>query len=254
MDERLRSSIAMTFAGLSDKFLFHPLKRMFASGTFSFRPEQITHEKKLLILDFPLNEYGRETARFIQTMVKLTFQRAWLRHPYVPGCCNGGMLVQDEFQMLLHKQENYWAQTARSSGVASLYITQNILNVAEEFGETQPGSKTRAFLNNLGLKLIHRSTCPDTGAYFADVLGKRYRPVGNFGTTGGHESGHSVSVGGSLQLTHVLDPINFTLLARPNGTSPLAAAYCYRGGDIFNASRTEKNPEGDQFLKVYFSR
>jgi hypothetical protein len=172
----------------------------------------------------------------------------------VPGCCNGGFIVQDEFQMLLHKLENYWAQTARSSGLTSLYITQNILNVAEEFSESQPGSKTRAFLNNLGLKLIHRSTCPDTCEFFADVLGKSFRPVGNFGTTSGHESASSLSIGGSLQLTHVLDPINFTRLARPNGSSPLAAAYCYRGGDTFNASRTETNPEGDQYLKVYFSR
>ena len=254
LDERPRSSIAMTFFGLSDKFNFNPLKRMFASGTYSFTPEQITHERKILIPDFPLNELGRETARMIQTMIKLTCQRAWLRHPYTPGCCNGAMLVQDEFQMLLHKQENYWAQTARSSGVASLYITQNLNNVAEEFGEAQPGSKTRAFLNNLGTKIAHRSTCPDTCTYLSDVIGKEYRYVENFSAGTTQDSGSSHNVGGSRQLTYILDPIEFTRLARPDGVNPLAAAIVYRGGDTFNVTQTEDNPQGTNYLKVHFTR
>jgi hypothetical protein len=254
LDERLRGSISMTFSGLADKFQFHPLKRMFASGRCDFVPEDVTHRRKIHIFDFPLNEYGRETARFIQTMLKLTYQRSFLRHAYAPGCCNGAALVQDEFQMLLSKFENYWVQTARSSGVASLYITQNILNVAEEFNETQPGSKTRAFLNNLPFKILHRSTCPDTCTYFSDVIGKRYRWVENFGSSIGQAQGGPQTFGGSRQLTYIVDPIEFTRLARPDGVTPLAAAYVYRGGDSFHVTKTDENPEGENYLKVYFSR
>jgi hypothetical protein len=120
----------MTFAGMADKFLFHPMRRIFASGRDDFCPEQTTHEHKLIILDFPVLEYGKEAARLIQTMVKLTFQRAWLRHKFVPGCCHGAFLVQDEFQLLISKFENHFAQTCRASAIASLSITQNILNLA----------------------------------------------------------------------------------------------------------------------------
>jgi hypothetical protein len=164
------------------------------------------------------------------------------------------MIVQDEFQLLITKFENFFTQTIRSSLVAPLYITQNILNLSEELGEQQPGSKTKAFLGNLGVKIAHRCTCPETGTYLADVFGKSYAPVGNYGT-GSSDSGQGhVNVGGSLQLKHFLDPIEFTRLARPSGQSTVAAAYVWCGGEIFNATRTEKNPSGANFLKVYFSR
>jgi hypothetical protein len=255
LDERPRSSISMTFAGMADKFLFHPLRRIFASGTYDFSPEQATHERKLIIVDFPVLEYGKETARLIQIMVKLTFQRAWLRHKFSPGCCHGACLVQDEFQLLISRFENHFAQTCRDSAIASLSITQNILNLAEELGETQPGSKTRAFLNNLGLKIVHRSTCPDTCSYIADVIGKEYRYIENFSAGGGGEAGHAhTSVGGSRQLVHLLEPIELSRLTRPDGDSPLAAAVIYKGGSTFNATRTRREPEGKNFLKVHFSR
>ena len=75
-DEKPRSSIAMTFSGLADKFMFSPLRGMFCSGTYSFTPWQTTHERKVIIVDIPVLEYGRDTARLMQIIVKLVFQRA----------------------------------------------------------------------------------------------------------------------------------------------------------------------------------
>jgi type IV secretory pathway TraG/TraD family ATPase VirD4 len=255
LDERPRSSIAMTFSGLADRFLYNPTKKLFAGGTYSFTPEQVTHEKKLIILDFPVLEFGKEGARLIQSMIKLTFQRAWLRHPYTPGCCNGAALVQDEFQLLITKFENHFAQTCRGSGIAPIYITQNILNLAEELGESQPGSKTKAFLGNLGTKIAHRTTCVDTCAYLSSILGKEYRYLDNY--SGGSSSGSNhtqFSAGGSRQLVNVLDESEFTRLARPGTDSPYAAAIVYCGGETFNATRTANCPQGRNFLRVMFSR
>jgi type IV secretory pathway TraG/TraD family ATPase VirD4 len=255
LDPRPRSSIEMTFAGLADKFMYNPMRKIFASGTFSFTPEETTHKRKILIIDFPVLEYGKETARLIQIMVKLTFQRAWLRHKYTPGCCHGAFLVQDEFQLLTSRFESHFAQTCRGSGIAMLCITQTILNLAEELGETQPGSKTKAFLGNLGLKIAHRTTCFDTATYFADVIGKEWKFVGNFSSGSGSEAGQSqASVGGSHQLVHVVDPIEFTRLQRPDSTNPNATAIVYRGGDIFHATKTERNTQGRNFLRVSFTR
>lgn len=256
LDERPRSSIAMTFAGMADKFLFHPLRGIFATGAYDFTPEQITHEHKILIVDFPVLEYGKETARLINVMVKLTFQRAWLRHQYKPGCCNGALLFQDEFQLLMHRFENHFVQVCRSSGIAVVCITQTILNLAEELGETQPGSKTRAFLNNLGIKIALRSTCPDSCNYFSDVIGKEYRYIDNFsagGSSGEQQHSHA-SVGGTRQLAHIVEPIEFTRLLRPDGGNPFAEAIVYCGGETFNATKTPQNPRGLNHLHVFFSR
>jgi hypothetical protein len=254
MDPRPRSSIEMTFAGLADKFLHHPMKNTFAGGEFSFRPEDCTHRRKLIIVDFPVLEYGKETARLIQTMVKTTFQRAWLRHKFTPGCCHGAMLVQDEFQLLTTRFESHFAQTCRGSAIAMLCATQSILNLAEELGETQPGSKTKAFLNNLGLKIAHRTTCFDTASYLSEVVGKEWRYLDNFSSGSGSEGGSShSSVGGSRQLVPIIDPLVYSQLERPDSDSPYAAAIVYNGGEIFNATKDAQG-RAKNFLKVLFSR
>jgi type IV secretory pathway TraG/TraD family ATPase VirD4 len=255
LDERPRSSIAMTFAGMADRFLYNPTKKLFASGTYSFTPWQITHEGKLVVLDFPVNEMGKDGARLVQSMVKLTCQRDWLRHTYTPGCCNGAVLVQDEFQLLLTKVENHWAQTARASAVASLYITQNLNNIAEEFGENQPGAKTRAFLANIGTKIAHRCTCPDSCNYLSEIVGKEYRYLDNYSESGPNGSGEGhFNMGGSRQLLPILEPVEYTRLRRPDADSPLAEAIVYADGDVFNATRTANSPEGRNYLRVLFSR
>jgi hypothetical protein len=255
LDPKTRGSIEMTLSGLIDRFKYNPLRRIFASGTYSWTPEQVTHEGLILIVDFSVSEYGRESAPLISTMVKLTCQRAWLRHKYVPGCCRGAFIVQDEFQLLMSKFESFFSQTCRGSAVTTLCATQSILGLAEVMGESQPGSKTKGFLSNLGLKIAHRTTCPDTANYFADVIGKEYRYMENFSAGSGHEpgSGHT-NVGGSRQLVHIVDPIEFTRLERPDSSNPRATAIIYRGGDIFNATKTERNPQGCNYLRVSFTR
>ena len=254
MDPRPRSSIEMTFAGMADRFLLNPMKKTFAGGTFSFVPEDCTHRRKLIIVDFPVLEYGKEGARLIQTMVKTTFQRAWLRHKYTPGCCHGAMLVQDEFQLLNSRLESHFAQTVRSSAVAMLCATQSILNLAEELGETQPGAKTKAFLNNLGLKIAHRTTCPDTATYLSDVVGKEWRYIDNFNSGASGEGGQShSSVGGSRQYVPIVDPLVYSQLARPDNLSPFAEAIVFNGGEIFNVTRDAQG-RGKNYLKVLFSR
>ena len=253
-DEKPRGSIEMTFAGMADKFLFSPFREMFASGTYDFRPEEMTHAGKLVILDIPVLQYGRETSRLMQIIVKLVCQRQWLSHAYKPGCCNGAMLVQDEFQMLMSRFENHFVQVCRGSAIVPIFSTQTILNLDEEMGESQPGPKSKAFLNNLSIKIAHNSGgCPDTCQYLADTIGKEYRYIDGFHASEGGGHTHT-GVSGQKQLAHIVEPIEFTRLMAPDGQNPCAEAIVYLGGKAFNATKTEKNPRGRNYLKVTFSR
>lgn len=250
-DERPRGSIEMTVAGMADRFLFHPMNRIFSGGTFSFTPEQTTHEHKIIVVDFPVLQYGKETARLIQIAVKTAFMRAWMRHRYQEGCCNGAFLVQDEFQFLLSGQiEQHFVQVCRSSAIAMVCATQSIMGVAEALGEAQPGSRTKNYLNNLSIKIGHHSTCPDTNQFLADVIGKEYRYMDSF-SAGGHTQG---SVGGSQQLAYIVDPIEFTRLMKPDAQNPCAEAIVYQGGRVFSATKTERDTHGRNHLRVLFSR
>ncbi|HUN56495.1 MAG TPA: type IV secretory system conjugative DNA transfer family protein [Candidatus Binataceae bacterium] len=253
-DERPRSSLEMTWSGMADKFLFNPFNRLFCSGECSFTPEMTTHGHKLIVCDFPLLEYGVETGKTINVLLKLIFQRAWLRRDLADSP-NPVLLWQDEFQYFVNRRDNFFQETCRGFRVAVVCLTQNILAVSEALGETQPGSKTKSLLGNLATKIFLQQNETETTSYAADQVGKEYRFIENFNADSGSEQGQShTSIGGSRQLAHLIEPIEFTRLAKPDSDNPLAQAIVYQSGRTFNATRTERNPKGRSYLSVFFSR
>jgi hypothetical protein len=255
LDERTRSNIESTWSGMASKFAYSPFREMFSSGTYDFTPEQTTHAHKLVICDFPSLEFGRETARIVQILVKIIFERAWMRHQYKPGCCHGAFEFQDEFEMLLHRNAAHWHSVCRSNAVAPVCITPNILGLAsEEFGEQQPGSKTLGFLGLLSVKIFHANNETQTNQYAADQIGKHWQDIAGWSATSGDHHNSHAGVSGSKQLVHILEPLEFTRLMKPDGENPNAEAVCYMSGRIFNATKTERNPQGRNYLRVLFSR
>jgi hypothetical protein len=251
-DERPRSSLEMTWSGMADKFLFNPFNRLFCSGKCDFTPEDTTHRGKIVICDFPLLEYGHETGRTINVILKLIFQRAWLRRK-LSESRNPVFLWQDEFQYFVTRRDNFFQQTCRGSRVAVVCLTQNILNLSEELGEDQPGSKTKSFLGNLAIKIFHQQNETETCNYAADQIGKHYVYLDNY-TAGGDSHQTHANVGGHKQLVHIIEPIEFTRLIKPDGNNPLAQAIVYQSGKPFNATKTSANPRGRNYLPVFFSR
>jgi TraM recognition site of TraD and TraG len=252
-DERPRSSLEMTWSGMADKFLFNPLNRLFNSGKCSFTPEQTMQEGKIVICDFPILEYGHHTGRTINVILKLIFQRAWLRRNLaVSG--NPVFLWQDEFQYFVTRWDNFFQQTCRGSRVAVVCLTQNILNLSEELGEAQPGSKTKSFLGNLALKIFHQQNDTETCQYAADQIGREYRYIDGFNAGVADGGAAHSGVSGSRQLAHIVEPVEFTRLIKPDGTNPLAQAIVYQSGKTFNATKTAQNPRGRNYLSVMFSR
>jgi hypothetical protein len=251
-DERPRTSVESTWSAMADKFLFNPFNRLFCSGKCTFTPEQIMREGKVLLVDFPILQYG-ETGRFINVLMKLIFQRAWLRRD-VREYPHPNFLWMDEFQYFVTRKDNQFQQTCRSSRVAVVCLTQNILNLSEELGEQQPGSRTKSFLGNLGTKFFMQQNDIDTCNYAADQIGKEFRFIDSYNAGGGNHNQMHAGVGGSQQLVHVIEPAEFTRLQKADGANPCAEAVVYQGGKIFEATKSEKNPRGRNYLRVLFSR
>jgi hypothetical protein len=254
-DERPRSSLEMTWSGMGDKFLFNPFNRLFCSGKCTFTPEDTTHRNKIVICDFPMLEYGHETGRLINIILKLIFQRAWLRRR-ISESPNPVFLWQDEFQYFVTRRDNFFQQSCRGSRVAVVCLTQNILNLSEELGEEHSGSKTKSFLGNLsGLKIFHQQNETETCNYAADQIGKEFRYLDNYSAGGSSERGQMhANVGGSQQLVHVIEPIEFSRLIKPDSLNPCAEAIVYQSGRHFEATKTARNPKGRNYLRVLFSR
>jgi hypothetical protein len=253
-DERPRSSLEMTWSGMADKFLFNPFNRLFCCGQCTFLPEMTTHQNKIVVVDFPMLEYGHETGRLINVLIKLIFQRAWLRRK-ISESPNPVFLWQDEFQYFVTRRDNFFQQTCRGSRVAVVCLTQNLHNLSEELGEQQPGSKTKSFAGNLALKIAHQQNEPDTATFMAEQIGKEFRYLESFNASGGQTSEHShASVGASQQLHYILEPTEFSRLLKPDSDNPLSEAVVYQGGKTFSATVSKFNPRGCNYLRVLFTR
>jgi hypothetical protein len=244
-DPRPRSSVEMTWSGMADKFLFNPYNRIFSSGKCDFTPEDTTHRNKIIICDWPMLKVGHETGRTINIISKLIFQRAWLRRDLneSPNPC---LLSQDEMQyFIVPKWDNFFQQTCRGSRIANLCLTQNISNISEAFGEEYIGSKTKSFLGNFGTKIFLQQNEIDTCTYAADQIGKHWVYVDSWGA--GSNEGHThTHFTGNKQLVHIVEPLEFQKLKKPDGQNPLAEAIVYKSGETFKANKN--------YLRVHFSR
>ena len=116
-----------------------------------------------------------------------------------------------------------------------------------------PGSKTKSFLGNLGLKVFLQQNEIESATYAADQIGREYRYLPGFNAGGDNEHQHA-GISGSRQLVHIVEPVEFTRLLKPHSSNPYAEAIVYASGTTFNASKTKDCPQGRNYLRVLFSR
>jgi hypothetical protein len=120
-------------------------------------------------------------------------------------------------------------------------------------GRTLPAPRRNHFLGNLGIKVFHQQNDIETSTYASDQIGSEYSFLSSFSASSGVERSNS-SVGGAQHLKRLIEPIALTRLLKPTGANPYAQAIVYQSGKTFNASKTERNPEGSNYLSVFFSR
>jgi hypothetical protein len=160
----------------------------------------------------------------------------------------------DEASFLMSRMDVYTHMVCRSSAIVPFLLMQNILTISgDEFGEQLPGSKTLGFLGLIGTKIFLANNETLTNNYAADLIGKEYQYIDswNAGTSDQHDH---AGFGGSKQLVHLVEPITFTQLLRPDGEQPLAEGIVHLSGRNFNATKSQNNPQGLPYLRVYFSR
>lgn len=245
-------SIIMTANAFLNKFSTSPLREELSGGSSSMTPHDVITKNEIHIINYPTSLYGMDTARLCHLAYKYPFDRAVLRRN-VDTHTNVIVKWVDEFQLLITtpsggaSRENEVLQISRSARLAHVYITQSITNVAEALGEQSIGPKTKALLGNLGLKAFFQNNDIDTNNYAADLIGKAWQDVANSGT-----SGHDIHFGSQHQLQHLVDPISFSRLHRPDSVDPVAEAIIV-GSREFKATCTAQSL-GDNWLLTQFRR
>jgi hypothetical protein len=241
LNEKTRSSIVSMFTSMADVLLRGTIGNLFSGGRFTFMPEQ-SHEGKLILVDLPVKEYG-ETGRFAQMVLKYVWQRAAERRDKMKPM-RPVFLWCDESQELVTSHDAAFQATARSSGVATVYLSQNLRNYhARLGGGPKAEAEADCLLGNLSTKVFHANGDPTTNQWAERIFG--YAPQRR---NGGSVAGQSTTVNWNQSTEPVVPAKTFTTL-REGGTANKRQVDAI----IFKTGR-EWSASGDNFINVVFEQ
>lgn len=209
--EKTSSIILESFMGIVEPFLNRGILRdQFASGLSpELMPEAIYQSGKIVIVDFSIKEF-KVAGIYAATIYKTTFQVAMERRD-VETEVNPrpvGLWIDEYQQFCTHKTDSQFQATARSSWVATVYITQNINNIYYVMGNEQPEAKTKSLLGNLNLKYFASNDNYDTNIWASNMIGKHMIDFENLSINHKNE----LSKSKNQQMYYRVTPEQFTVL------------------------------------------
>jgi len=74
-------------------------------------------------------------------------------------------------QHFLHEHDAEYQATARSSRIATVYISQNLPNYLANMGGAKSDFKVKSFLGTLGTKIFHANADIETNRYASELIG-----------------------------------------------------------------------------------
>lgn len=167
LGDRTRSSIIATLTSVFYPFLSGALRTLFGTDT-TFVPE-LCREGAIIILDLPVNAYGK-AALIAQQTIKYLWQLAMQRiapNKRTRPC----FLFVDEYQHFASMIDIEAVATAREARVASVFITQDIPTLQSSFAAINPHA-AHALLSKAQTRIFHATTDPETAKYAAELTGK----------------------------------------------------------------------------------
>ena len=173
-----------------------------------------------------------EVGRFAAVLWKYCLQKAIERRG--DNATRAGRPVfiwADECHHFVSRYDQLFQTTARSSRAATGYLTQNYPNLVAALGADASGKAiVDSLLGNLGTKIFHANSDPETNRYAAELIGRCLQGMRSRG------SGSSVSGGGAFSLqgsSNAGISEHFEYAVQPSEFSTL------RRGGAENALRTE---------------
>ena len=240
MSSRTRSIIVTSLTSMMDIFLRGSLHELLCTTT-NIVPE-MTHEGAILIIDLPVKEFN-QLGQMAQTLIKYIWQRASERrdvrlHP------RPAFLWCDEAQFFATATDAEFQSTARSSRIATVYLSQNIGAYYNHLGQPD----THSLMGNLQTKFFHANGDPMTNNWAADLFSKSWQFRGSSTVGTMHDKTVSKNYAASDSLDFEVLPGAFTSLRKGGPDNNYCVeAITFQGGRIWNG--TAKN-----HIKVGFSQ
>jgi type IV secretory pathway TraG/TraD family ATPase VirD4 len=202
--DRTRSVIEFSFVGFLYNLLREPTYSLFCRYPSNFTPED-SLKGKIIIINLPVKDYHK-MGQDCQIMFKYIWQRAMERRRIKD---NGRpvFLWADESQNFLHEHDAAYQATARSSRIATVYISQNLPNYFANMGGEQSAYKVKSFMGTLATKLFHANADIETNEYASKLIGDGYTVKDSESSTVSGEFSSSRSV--AYELARIIRPEQF---------------------------------------------
>lgn len=251
MDGKPRSSIVSTYSTMADLFQRGAIRDTFFSET-TITPDAC-RDGKIIILDFPTLRWN-DVGRIIQSAFKYVWQRAMERHD-VAFTPRPVFLLSDEAQQFLTSFDAPFQATARSSRVATIYITQNLPGMMEAVGGESGRHAIDALTGNLRLKIFHAQDDPVTCEWQSQLIGQTRRYMFNSNVQSPSQKDFDFfgdqnhSAGFSESLEYEIQPWEWSRDLRNGGklNNYLVDAIAYQGGRLWQSN-------GKNYLPVSFQQ
>lgn len=174
-------------------------------------------------------------------------------------------LWADESQRFINEHDVKFQEIARSKGVSTVYLTQNIPNYLNILGK----ERTYSLLSTLNTKIFHANTDLETNEYAVKLLGEQNVSKASYSeseSTDMFNGSGSRSIQYSEVKENVIEPHVFTELKTGGGEPPVVEGVFYKNGifwgpnndryailGIHQANAQIFVPEyGDNYARNYF--
>jgi hypothetical protein len=229
ISDKTRSIIDMMFSSFLLQLLREPFYSLFCRHPSTVTPDDCLNGK-VVVVNLPVKLHNK-AGRDAQMLVKYCFQRAWERRD-IRQSPNPVFLWADEAQLFLHEKDADFQATARSSRVATVYLSQNLPNYMASMGGAKPEYKVKSFLGTLGTKFFHANADTETNNYGSALIGDGFFINKTGGTTLGES--FSQNFNRAHELGRLVRPEEFVRL-RTGGpkNNHRVEAYMHRQGEPF---------------------
>ena len=169
LNDKTRSIIEFMFLGFLYRLLREPIYSLFCRGTSTVTPEDCW-QGKIILLNLPVKVYHK-VGRDCQILFKYIWQRA-MEKRLVEEQTRPVFLWADEAQNFLHEHDAAYQATARSSRIATVYISQNLPNYYASMSGISSDNRVKSFLGTLGTKIFHANADIETNEYASALIGE----------------------------------------------------------------------------------
>lgn len=227
LSDKTRSIIEFSFAAFLFRLLREPIYSLFCHHPSTLTPED-SLEGKIILINLPVKLYHK-VGRDIQVLFKYIWQRAMEKRDISQ---NGWpvFLWADEAQHFIHEKDAEFQATARSSRVATVYISQNLPNYYACMGGSKSEYRVKSFLGTLATKIFHANADMETNRYASELIGDVYFEEESQSTTVAQNFSQTRSQ--SLKLERLVRPEEFVRLKTGGPLNNfLVEGYLHRQGD-----------------------